>query len=185
VVTAGLAALQGVKHGGNTERVEAYLREIGGAANTQAELSERIAVVTAERLRRGEPIPGFGHSLYPHGDPRARTLMMLLEKTYPKTPEVKFVRTVAEQVADMIDHEANVDFALTALAYVAHLPPGSPLTLFALGRTVGWIGHALEQYGSGALIRPRARYIGTPPRDVLFEPPAEGSPSVFRLQFDE
>ena len=35
--------------------------------------------------------------------------------------------------------------------------------LFALGRSAGWIGHALEQVGSGGLIRPRARYVGPPP----------------------
>jgi citrate synthase len=32
--------------------------------------------------------------------------------------------------------------------------------LFALARSVGWIAHALEQSQAGALIRPRARYIG-------------------------
>ena len=63
VVIAGLAALGGFKHGGSTGRVEALLREIG--------TPERIAQVTTERLRRGERIPGFGHALYPNGDPRA------------------------------------------------------------------------------------------------------------------
>ena len=40
------------------------------------------------------------------------------------------------------------------------LPPGSALALFLVGRTVGWIAHAIEQYESGILIRPRARYTG-------------------------
>jgi citrate synthase len=31
-----------------------------------------------------------------------------------------------------------------------------------MGRTVGWIGHAIEQYESVSLIRPRARYVGEP-----------------------
>jgi citrate synthase len=44
------------------------------------------------------------------------------------------------------------------------LPAGSELTLFALGRTAGWIAHAFEQYDQGGLIRPRARYIGPAPR---------------------
>lgn len=158
VVTAGLAALQGFRHGGNTERVEAYLNEIGAV--------ERIAQVTAERLRRGERIPGFGHSLYPNGDPRAKTLFALLQAAYPDAPEVAFVTAAAEQVAVLIGQQPNVDFALAALARVAHLPAGAPLVLFALGRTVGWIGHAIEQYESGALIRPRARYVGEPPTSL-------------------
>ena len=29
-----------------------------------------------------------------------------------------------------------------------------------LGRAAGWVAHALEQYGSGELIRPRARFTG-------------------------
>jgi citrate synthase len=37
------------------------------------------------------------------------------------------------------------------------------LMLFAIGRSVGWIGHALEQYATGQLIRPRAKYVGVPP----------------------
>ena len=32
--------------------------------------------------------------------------------------------------------------------------------LFAIGRTIGWIGHAIEQYATGQLIRPRAKYVG-------------------------
>jgi citrate synthase len=157
VVMAGLAALQGFKHGGNTARVEAYLNEIGTA--------ERIAHVTAERLRRGERIPGFGHSLYPNGDPRAKALLTLLQATYADAPEVEFATATAEQVTALIGQQPNIDFALAALARAAHLPDGSPLTLFAIGRTVGWIGHAIEQYGSDALIRPRARYVGEPPNE--------------------
>jgi hypothetical protein len=40
------------------------------------------------------------------------------------------------------------------------LPAGSALTLFAIGRTIGWIAHAIEQYAQDAMIRPRAKYVG-------------------------
>ena len=46
------------------------------------------------------------------------------------------------------------------------LPAESALALFLLGRTVGWIAHALEQAGGG-LIRPRARYTGPRPEAAL------------------
>ena len=39
------------------------------------------------------------------------------------------------------------------------LPRGGGLALFAVGRTVGWIAHALEQRGENRLIRPRADYV--------------------------
>ncbi|CAG9219648.1 Citrate synthase (si) [Burkholderia vietnamiensis] len=41
------------------------------------------------------------------------------------------------------------------------LPAGAAFTLFAAGRTAGWIAHAIEQYADGKLIRPRARYVGS------------------------
>lgn len=155
VVTAGLAALGGYKHGGNTERVEGFLREIG--------TPERVERVVAERLRRGERIPGFGHTLYPNGDPRAKTLLALLADAYPALPEMQLATAVEQRVAALIDHQPNIDFALVSLARAANLPEGAALALFALGRTVGWIAHAIEQYGSDTLIRPRARYVGRLP----------------------
>jgi citrate synthase len=50
-----------------------------------------------------------------------------------------------------------------ALAHALDLPPHTPLALFALGRTIGWMGHAIEQYALGKLIRPRAAYVGEMP----------------------
>jgi len=54
----------------------------------------------------------------------------------------------------------NLDFGLVTLTRALDLPPESSIALFALGRTVGWIAHAIEQYADNQLIRPRARYIG-------------------------
>jgi citrate synthase len=36
--------------------------------------------------------------------------------------------------------------------------------MFLVGCSVGWIGHAIEQYASGTLIRPRAGYVGVLPK---------------------
>jgi citrate synthase len=78
VVIAGLAALQGIKHGGSTDRAEAMLREIADPQNAQRNISDR--------LRRGERIPGFGHPLYSGGDPREKFLLDLLAKYLPESP---------------------------------------------------------------------------------------------------
>ena len=37
---------------------------------------------------------------------------------------------------------------------------GAALGMFLIARSGGWIAHAIEQYESGVLIRPRARYTG-------------------------
>ena len=155
VTIASLCALSGVKHGGNTGRVEAFLKEVGTAA--------RARDVIAGRLRRGEPIPGFGHPLYPEGDPRGRALLEAAAAAYPEAPAVELASTVVEEASELIGERPTIDFGLVILSLALGLPLGGALALFALGRTVGWIGHAIEQYQSDQMIRPRARYIGEQP----------------------
>jgi citrate synthase len=155
VVLAGLAALGGFKHGGITEQATAFLREM-------AEPS-RVRLVIAERLRRGEHLPGFGHRLYQDSDPRAVALLSLLAEAYPTSPALALVHTVIREATAVTSGAPSIDFALAALEHILQLPYGTGLTLFAIGRTAGWIGHALEQYQDQRLIRPRARYIGVPP----------------------
>ena len=159
VVIAGLAALEGIRHGGTSARVEAMLDSMRRAR------SPRAAV--RERLRRGESIDGFGHPLYRGGDPRAIALFDLLRDAYAKSRELAFVLEVADAAASLTRERPNLDFALAAVARVLRLPAGSPLTIFAIGRTIGWIGHAIEQYATAQLIRPRAKYVGVMPSTVL------------------
>ncbi len=115
-------------------------------------------------MRRGESIPGFGHPLYLKGDPRARLLLQLLEEKYPKSAKLTLIQNIAERASAMLNTAPNIDYALAALTRVLNLPPGSALAISATGRTIGWIGHALEEYQRGHMIRPRAQYIGVPPQ---------------------
>jgi citrate synthase len=155
VVMAGLAALEGPKHGGAGARVEAMLDSMRTARLLRA--------ATAARVRRGESIDGFGHPLYPAGDPRARILLDRLGERYAQSAEYRFITAFARAATSVTGEQPNLDFSLAALSRVLRLPDGAPLMLFAIGRTVGWIGHALEQYATGQLIRPRAKYVGVPP----------------------
>jgi citrate synthase len=107
----------------------------------------------AARLAQGLPIPGFGHPLYPSGDPRARALL----EAFTPPPAFEAVRRAAEAQTGEI---ANVDYALTALTVALSLPENSAFLMFAIGRCAGWLAHALEQLQTGRPIRPRARYIG-------------------------
>lgn len=156
VVMAGLTALQGVKHGRNTERVEAFLREV--------ERPDQAQRIIAGRLKRGEGLPGFGHPLYPQGDPRGAALLDWIAELYPEAPPVVLAREVTRQAFSLLGERPSLDFSLVILAQALNLPSGGPLALFALGRTIGWIGHAIEQYQTDRIIRPRARYVGEPPQ---------------------
>jgi citrate synthase len=161
VVMAGLAALEGTRHGGMAARVDAMLDEM-------RRLRPRRAI--DDRLRRGDSIDGFGHPLYPDGDPRAAALLAMLREHYPHSRERAAVQAVADAAAAIIQDRPTIDFALAALARVLRLPTGAPLMLFAIGRTIGWIGHAIEQYATGQLIRPRARYVGAMPTTTPARP---------------
>ena len=117
-------------------------------------------------LRQGEGLPGFGHPLYPEGDPRARALLDIAQATLPRSRELAMGRAVAAEAQALIGETPNIDFALVVLARALKLPRGAALALFALGRTAGWIAQAIEQYSSEAMIRPRARYVGEMPQDT-------------------
>ena len=156
-VMAGLSALQGVKHGGQIELVEKLLRDVEDSGDARG--------VVGGRLRRGESIPGFGHQLYPDGDPRGAELIRLSETARPGSAAARVSAATSEVVLEILDERPTLDLGLVTLARALELPPGGALAMFALGRTVGWIGHAIEQYAVDTLIRPRARYVGGQPRE--------------------
>jgi citrate synthase len=81
----------------------------------------------------------------------------------PKSAELTFARNLAESVDSVLGEKPNLDFALVAVERVLDLPRGSALALFAIGRSIGWVAHAIEQYGQDAMIRPRAKYVGPKP----------------------
>jgi citrate synthase len=157
-VGAGLAALQGVKHGGHTERVDALFEEA-------VQVGARAALTG--RLKRGELIPSFfGQPLYPQGDPRCKTLMQLVAQARPDSPAVRLATELMASAEEILGEPPTIDFGLVTLTRALELPRGTALSLFAMGRTVGWIGHILEQYQSDRLVRPRARYVGVPPIEM-------------------
>jgi citrate synthase len=148
----GLAALSGPYHGGATTRVEALWDEASEARNPEASLRAR--------LQRGDHLPGFGHPLYPEGDVRAFAILEGLPGRR------QHWRPLAQAVEQLTGLRPSLDFALVALRRQLELPLGSAFGIFALGRSIGWIAHALEQRSQETLIRPRAAYVGPPP-----EPP--------------
>jgi citrate synthase len=153
VVAAALSALSGRFHGGETARAEGLFHEL-------LEGDDPMAVM-AGRLARGERLPGFGQPLYPEGDPRAIAILAAVAQVAPELHAL--AETAAETGLRLIGRHPNVDFALAAAAIALGLPRDGALGIFIIGRTVGWIAHAIEQYESGVLIRPRARYLGPPP----------------------
>ncbi|HEY8426898.1 MAG TPA: citrate/2-methylcitrate synthase, partial [Sandaracinaceae bacterium] len=151
-LTAALAALGGPAHGGMSDRVEAFLGEL--------RRPEDAARIVRERLARGDPLVGFGHPLYPSGDPRAAFLLEEAERLAPRSLTVRKALALRDAVRLVGAGEPALDLGLVAIAAAARLPAGTAIALFAIGRMAGWIAHVREQRTMGQLLRPRARYVG-------------------------
>ncbi|MEO8685321.1 MAG: citrate/2-methylcitrate synthase [Devosia sp.] len=147
---AGLATLNGPRHGLASRAVAALADDIGHA-------SASAEVALRDWLGEGRSVPGMGHPLYPEGDARAEALLAHFEVP------AGFAR-LREAGEAITGEQPNVDFALASMTVAFDLPADAPMTLFALARCVGWLAHGLEQAGSGQSIRPRAHYVG--PKDA-------------------
>jgi citrate synthase len=157
-VAAGLGVLQGPLHGGMPLRVEDLLGQIRSPAVTEA--------VIRAHLSRGDPLWGFGHPLYDDGDPRGAALLPLVLAAAPARQR-KTVAAVLDFASANSLPPPTVDLALATITYCWSLPRGSGQAIFAIGRTAGWIAHAIEEYERRSNYRIRAAYTGPPP-----QPPA-------------
>ena len=162
VVSAALATFKGFKHGGAAARV------LGMALHASTLKQARSTI--AEQLRAGHTVPGFGHPLDPNGDPRGRNSSATWPNRGGNTRAWEPFRHLVRAGAEVLQDAPNLDCGLAAITRTFALPDEAPAVLFATGRTIGWIAHALEEYASGELIRPRARYTGPFPPNVTAAP---------------
>ena len=154
-IAAALAAMSGPRHGGGSLRVEALLDE--------ALAVRRPGDVVRERLARGARLHGFGHPLYPDGDPRARVLLERAAELDARSPRPAAMLAIARAAQAAGLPPPSLDFGMVALAQALALPPGAALFLFSVGRLAGWVAHVREQRAQGDQLRPRARYTGPTP----------------------
>ena len=153
VVGAGLNVVGGTRHGGASLDLEGVLRnaEVAGAGRA-----------VDARLAQGH-LPGFGHSIYKHGDPRTQPLFDRLDALDPEPHRRKLVEDVLRAAASRHVPEPNVDAGIAALAWCSQMRPGSGEAIFGISRTAGWIAHALEQYDQPTFMRARVDYTGHRP----------------------
>ena len=143
---AALATLSGRRHGSAAEAIARFADELG---------SPERAIRAARAFR--EAPAGFGHPLYPAGDPRAAPLLDLARGSANK--RARTLVALADAAAKRELHP-SVDVGLAALVAALGLAPAAGSGLFAVARSAGWLAHVLEQRTQSYVLRPRARYVG-------------------------
>ncbi len=150
-VAAALATVSGPKHGSAAEDIARLADEIGGP--------EHVTAAVRSLRRIGRMPVGFGHPLYPDGDPRAIPLLAAARSSSHR--RARTLVALADGFAAVGDHP-SVDVGLAAFVASLDASPAAGSGLFAVARSAGWLAHALEQRAAGYLLRPRARYTGVP-----------------------
>jgi citrate synthase len=155
VVSAGLGPLSGPLHGGASRQARRMFDDAVGPDGASGAVAQAI-------VRHGR-CPGFGHPLYPDGDPRAATLLRLLRQACGGARAMDRVEAVLAAAQRRVQVAPNIDAALAAIGHVTAMPVDSGEALFAVARSIGWIAHAMEEYLEPPLrFRPRARFVGQP-----------------------
>ncbi|MFT4213104.1 MAG: citrate/2-methylcitrate synthase [Microbacterium sp.] len=153
-VQAALGAMDSALHGNASVAAAILLRRVLDGEDPRAALASTVAAT-------GRAVPGFGQPMYTAEDPRATELFALLADYGPAAPVLDAVVGIADEIGTRIGRHPNVDLALAALTLSAGMPDEGGPAIFAIGRTVGWIAHAMDEYTRTPLrFRPQGRYVG-------------------------
>ncbi len=147
---AGFGTMTSPKLGGRISRAESYVTQVRRSGNPQA--------LAKSMLERGLELPGFERDHSPSEHARAQSL---IEAAPQLGADLKAVLKVGE---DMTGHPVGMSLALALIGRHLDLPREAPVTLYGIGRSAGWLAHAIEQMHAGASPRARLRYIGAYPQ---------------------
>lgn len=172
-ISTGIASLWGPAHGGANEAVINTLKEIGTI--------DRIPQYIARAKDKNDPfrLMGFGHRVYKNYDPRAAVLKEvckeLLEQLGDNNNQLLKIAVELEKIAlneqYFIDRKLypNVDFYSGIIYQAMGIPSQMFTVLFAIARTVGWMGQWKEMHEDPdqKISRPRQLYIGHVQREFV------------------
>ena len=173
LVSAALGAycaFTGPLHGGAPGPTLDLLDEAAAAGDLDAWAERKLAA--------GERLMGFGHRVFPQGDPRARILRRALDRIAAAMPQVAerlaFAAAVERAVGAAFARlkpgrpplQPNVEINAALLLDAVGLPREAFMPVFAVARGAGWLAHAMEQQRENRMVRPSSRYVGPIPDSV-------------------
>jgi citrate synthase len=126
--------------------LDELLDEIG-ADGSEAAARPAVERALAERIGRGERIPGLGHPVHKVKDPRTPRIYAIAEETGQLGAHLRLLCVVAEVHRERTGRELPINGAGVAGAALADLGFPAPLLRgFALlARTAGLLGHLAEE----------------------------------------
>jgi citrate synthase len=172
-LAAGVNALSGPLHGGANTAVMQMLQSI----HDEGDDGTRF-IAAAKSGAKGNRLMGFGHAVYRNYDPRARIIGhacdVVLNKLGKTDPLLDIAKRL-EQAALSDDYflsrklYPNVDFYSGIIMRALGIPTELFTTMFAIGRSPGWIANWKEVASNpkGRIYRPRQIYVGPVKRDYV------------------
>jgi len=170
VISAGISALWGPRHGGANQEVIRMLERIHSEHGDGTEY-----VARAKDRNTPDRLMGFGHRVYKNFDPRAKILKEACHKLLKKPGMNDPLFDIALKLEEIALKDEyfisrnlypNVDFYSGLILRAAGIPYDMFTVLFAIGRTPGWLAHWREMYHGDdfRIMRPRQVYVGNPCR---------------------
>lgn len=168
VITAALATLKGLFHGGANEHAMRTFLQIGTPENAAAHIEGMV--------ERKERMMGIGHRVFEVEDPRVRHMQRQSAALAARPGADTTSHAIAEQVAHIIRNHPyyqarqlypNVEFYSASLLHQLGLPVDCFTAAFACARMPGWIAHIREQLTNRRLVRPEAAYVGPEARPFV------------------
>jgi len=152
-VVSSIAASTGSLTGQLYDRVEEFF----DSASTMQALMRRANTL----LERGVAVPGFGHPIYPRGDPRARYMLDLARRRSDNSRQMNAIYQFVDQIAKEHGLLPRQELGTVVLTRAIGLPRRTSGAISALARVAGWLAHVQEQRMYGSVLRPRAQFIGS------------------------
>ena len=177
-IAASILSLKGSRHGGANHRVMNQMDEI--MANVKDWRSEKAVEAYLRKIAEKKAgdgsglIYGLGHAVYTVSDPRAQLLKRKareLARAKGRTDEMKLYEMI-EKFGPAIIKElhpraedvcANVDLYSGFVYDMLGIPRDLYTPLFAIGRSVSWCAHRMEELiNNGPIIRPAYKPLYRP-----------------------
>jgi citrate synthase len=172
-LAAGICALSGPLHGGANTAVMQMLQSIHDEHDDGTRFIE-----AAKGGSKSGRLMGFGHAVYRNYDPRARIIGHACDVLLNKLGKVDPLLDIAKKLEHCALHDEyflsrklypNVDFYSGIIMRALGIPTELFTTMFAIGRSPGWIANWREVASNpkGRIYRPRQLYVGPVKREYV------------------